>query len=73
MPTSSPTYARSPKAALRDAVVARQRCLQSFACIACERRHVRPALDDGKRIDIRRDAIPVIETLMPGEEYISTT
>ena len=57
---------------LRDAaVVARIDCLQSFARLACERRYVRPVLDDGKRIDIRQGRHPVIETLMPvGEEYI---
>ena len=57
---------------LRDAAaVARIDCLQSFARIACERRYVRPVLDDGKRIDIRQGRHPVIETLMPvGEEYI---
>ena len=57
---------------LRDAaVVARIDCLQSFARIACERRYVRPVIDDGKRIDIRQGRHPVIETLMPvGEEYI---
>ena len=55
---------------LRDAaVVARIDCLQSFARLACERRYVRPVLDDGKRIDIRQGRHPVIETLMPvGEE-----
>ena len=53
------------------AAVARIDCLQSFARIACERRYVRPVLDDGKRIDIRQGRHPVIETLMPvGEEYI---
>ena len=51
--------------------MARVDCLQSFARIACERRYVRPVLDDGKRIDIRQGRHPVIETLMPvGEEYI---
>ena len=53
------------------AVVARIDCLQSFARLACERRYVRPVLDDGKRIDIRSGRHPVIETLMPvGEEYV---
>ena len=63
---------RSLAVLLRDAaVVARVDCLQSFARIACERRYVRPVLDDGKRIDIRQGRHPVIETLMPvGEEYI---
>jgi len=57
---------------LRDAaVVARIDCLQSFARIACERRYVRPVLDEGKRIEIVAGRHPVIETLMPvGEEYI---
>ena len=33
---------------LRDAAaVARIDCLQSFARLACERRYVRPVLDDG--------------------------
>ena len=36
-----------------------------FARLACERRYVRPVLDDGKRIDIRSGRHPVIETLMP--------
>lgn len=56
----------------RDAgIVAHIDCLQSFARIACERRYVRPVLDDGKRIEIRQGRHPVIETLMPvGEEYI---
>ena len=63
---------RSLSSLLRDAaVVARIDCLQSFARLACERRYVRPVLDDGKRIDIRQGRHPVIETLMPvGEEYI---
>lgn len=53
------------------AVVARIDCLQSFARIARERNYVRPALDDGTRIEIRQGRHPVIETLMPvGEEYI---
>ena len=44
---------------LRDAaVVARIDCLQSFARLACERRYVRPVLDDGKRIDIRQGRHP---------------
>lgn len=57
---------------LRDAaLVARLDCLQSFAQLAVERRYVRPALDDGKCIDIRQGRHPVIETLMPvGEEYV---
>ena len=57
---------------LRDAAtVARIDCLQSFARLACERRYVRPVLDEGSRIDIRQGRHPVIETLMPvGEEYI---
>ena len=57
---------------LRDAAaVARIDCLQSFARIACERRYVRPVLDEGSLIDIRAGRHPVIETLMPvGEEYI---
>lgn len=56
----------------RDAnVIARIDCLQSFARIACERRYVRPTLDEGKRIEIRQGRHPVIETLMPvGEQYI---
>ncbi|MEG0807940.1 MAG: DNA mismatch repair protein MutS [Alistipes sp.] len=59
-------------AMLRDAaVVSRIDCLQSFARIACERRYVRPVLDNGTLIDIRQGRHPVIETLMPvGEEYI---
>ena len=45
--------------------------LQSFARIACERRYVRPTLDDGAVIDIKQGRHPVIETLMPvGENYI---
>ncbi len=57
---------------LRDAaLVAHIDCLQSFARIACERRYVRPVLDEGLRLDIRQGRHPVIETLMPvGEEYI---
>ncbi len=57
---------------LRDAAaVAQIDCLQSFARIACERRYVRPVLDQGKRIAIKQGRHPVIETLMPvGEEYI---
>ncbi len=53
------------------AAVAKVDCLQSFARLACERRYVRPVLDDGKRIEIRQGRHPVIETLMPvGEEYV---
>ncbi len=53
------------------ATVARIDCLQSFARMACERRYVRPILDNGTCIDIRQGRHPVIETLMPvGEEYI---
>ena len=57
---------------LRDAAsVARIDCLQSFARIACERRYVRPVLDEGRRIEIRQGRHPVIETTLPvGEEYI---
>ncbi len=64
--------ARSLAVLQRDAnVVARMDCLQSFARIACERRYVRPVLDEGKRIEIKQGRHPVIETLMPvGEEYI---
>jgi len=63
---------RSLAVLLRNAhVVARIDCLQSFARIACERRYVRPVLDEGRRIEIRQGRHPVIETLMPvGEEYI---
>ena len=63
---------RSLSHLLRDAaVVARIDCLQSFARLACERRYVRPVLDDGKLIDIRQGRHPVIETLLPvGEEYV---
>ena len=63
---------RSLSSLLRDAaVVARIDCLQSFARLACERRYVRPVLDDGKLIDIRQGRHPVIETLLPvGEEYV---
>ncbi|MDE7344918.1 MAG: DNA mismatch repair protein MutS, partial [Alistipes sp.] len=51
--------------------VARIDCLQSFARIACERRYVRPVLDEGKRIEIKQGRHPVIERTMPvGEEYI---
>ena len=51
--------------------MARIDCLQSFARLACERRYVRPVLDDGKLIDIRQGRHPVIETLLPvGEEYV---
>ena len=53
------------------ATVARLDCLQGFATLATERGYVRPALDEGKVIDIRDGRHPVIESLMPvGEEYI---
>ena len=53
------------------AAIARLDCLQSFARLACERRYVRPTLDEGKVIDIREGRHPVIESLLPvGEEYI---
>ena len=53
------------------AAIARLDCLQSFARLACERRYVRPTLDEGKVIDIRDGRHPVIESLLPvGEEYI---
>ena len=56
---------------LNAAIIAQVDCLQSFARMACERRYVRPTLDNGSRIDIREGRHPVIETLMPvGEEYI---
>ncbi len=56
---------------LNAATIAQVDCLQSFARMACERRYVRPTLDNGSRIDIREGRHPVIETLMPvGEEYI---
>lgn len=52
-------------------LIARLDCLQSFARIACERRYVRPVLDEGSRIAIEQGRHPVIETTMPvGEEYI---
>lgn len=54
MPRSWRSFAARWRRWLRDAaVVARIDCLQSFARLACERRYVRPVLDDGKRIDIR--------------------
>ncbi len=53
------------------ATVARLDCLRSFAVMARERRYCRPALDDGKKIDIREGRHPIIETLMPaGQQYI---
>ena len=51
--------------------IAETDCLHSFSTIACERRYVRPVLDEGKSIDIRDGRHPVIETLLPvGEEYV---
>nr|MBE6191802.1 DNA mismatch repair protein MutS [Rikenellaceae bacterium] len=53
------------------AMIARIDCLQSFACIARERRYARPELDEENRIQIKAGRHPVLETLMPvGEEYI---
>ena len=53
------------------AMIARIDCLQSFACIARERRYARPELDEGNQIHIKAGRHPVLETLMPvGEEYI---
>lgn len=53
------------------ALIARIDCLQSFARLACERRYVRPVLDEGRRIEIREGRHPVIEMLLPvGEQYI---
>ncbi len=53
------------------ATVARLDCLRSFAVMARERHYCRPALDDGKKIDIREGRHPIIETLMPaGQQYI---
>ena len=53
------------------ALVARIDCLQSFATLACERRYVRPKLDEGSRIEIKSGRHPVLETLLPvGESYI---
>ncbi len=52
-------------------VVANIDCLHSFATMAVERRYVRPTLDEGSRIEIKKGRHPVIETLMPvGESYI---
>ena len=48
---------RSLSSLLRDAaVVARIDCLQSFARLACERRYVRPVLDDGKLVGLGKHA-----------------
>jgi DNA mismatch repair protein MutS len=57
---------------LKDAAeLARLDCLQSFAKLACEKRYVRPELDNTTTIDIRDGRHPVIESLLPiGEEYI---
>ncbi len=52
-------------------IIARVDCLQSFARMACERRYVRPELNEGHAIDIKNGRHPVIETLLPvGEKYI---
>ncbi len=52
-------------------IIARVDCLQSFARVACERRYVRPKLNDSMTIDIKQGRHPVIETLLPvGEKYI---
>ncbi len=53
------------------AEIARLDCLQGFAKLACEKRYVRPELDESTTIDIRDGRHPVIESLLPiGEEYI---
>ncbi len=52
-------------------IIARLDCLQSFARMACERRYVRPELNESLTIDIKEGRHPVIETLLPvGEKYI---
>lgn len=46
-------------------------CLLSLACVARERKYVRPVVDDGLTINIQAGRHPVIETLMPvGEQYV---
>ena len=53
------------------AEIARLDCLQGFAKLACEKRYIRPELDESTTIDIRDGRHPVIESLLPiGEEYI---
>lgn len=52
-------------------IIARIDVLQSFAKIACQRRYVRPTIDETLKIDITDGRHPVIETLLPvGEKYI---
>ncbi|MBQ2395062.1 MAG: DNA mismatch repair protein MutS, partial [Alistipes sp.] len=52
-------------------IIAHADCLYSFAVIASERKYVRPVLDTGESIEIKKGRHPVIETLMPvGESYI---
>ena len=47
-------------------------CLHSLACVARERKYVRPVVDESMELDIKQGRHPVIETLMPiGEEYIA--
>lgn len=66
------TISTELKSILKDAaIVARIDCLQSFAKIACEKRYIRPTLDNGQLIDIKDGRHPVIESLLPiGEEYV---
>ena len=53
------------------AEIARLDCLQGFARLACEKRYIRPVLDNGTTIDIKDGRHPVIESLLPiGEEYV---
>lgn len=47
-------------------------CLHSLACVARERKYVRPVVDESMELDISQGRHPVIETLMPiGEEYVA--
>ena len=49
-------------------------CLQSLACVARERKYVRPVVDESLTLHISEGRHPVIETLMPpGEEYVANT
>ena len=53
------------------AEIARLDCLQGFARLACEKRYIRPVLDNSTTIDIKDGRHPVIESLLPiGEEYV---
>lgn len=57
---------------LNAAAIAKLDCLHSFATVSVENNYVRPKLNDGLVLDIKKGRHPVLEKQMPlSEEYIA--